>query len=123
MDLNVLKKRISSYRTDGGHLRDVSDDVVLEILSAWEQWTGPASGFYRAIDVDFRKVGSLIKKGKKLKREGHSANADFIEITPSEVTPPSGSDFDSRIELALEKGKLLRFSQVDTLMEFLKKSA
>ena len=43
----------------------------MEILIAWEEWTGPGSGFYSAIGVDHRKMAKLIGKAKKLKREGH----------------------------------------------------
>jgi hypothetical protein len=44
MDLEVLKKRISSYRTPKGRITNLPDDLLCEILIAWEQWTGPAGG-------------------------------------------------------------------------------
>jgi hypothetical protein len=46
MDLNVLKRKISTYRSDGGKLRNVSDDLLMEVLEAWENWEGPSAGFY-----------------------------------------------------------------------------
>ena len=66
MDLAILKKKISSYRTEGGHLTKVTDELAVEILMAWEQWTGPAKGFYSAIGVNQPKMASIIGKGKKL---------------------------------------------------------
>jgi len=45
VDLEILKKRISSYRTPKGRITSLPDDLLCEILSAWEQWTGPSSGF------------------------------------------------------------------------------
>lgn len=41
------------------------------ILSAWEQWTGPAKAFYPAIGVSQTGMASIIGKAKKLRREGH----------------------------------------------------
>jgi hypothetical protein len=46
MDLGILKKKLSSYKTDGGYVKNVSSDLLIEILSAWESWTGPSAGFY-----------------------------------------------------------------------------
>ena len=45
MELEVLKKKLSTFRGEGGRIRGVSDDLLLEILSAWEQWTGAAKHF------------------------------------------------------------------------------
>ena len=124
MDLEVLKKKISSYRTEGGHLTKVSDELAMEILSAWEQWTGAAKGFYVAIGVNQHKMASIIGKAKKLKREGHFPAEDFKEIKVSEgiggsgVLPPC-----SGIEVCWDNGKLIRFPGVDQLIDFLKKVA
>lgn len=118
--MEVLKKKISTYRTEGGHLTKVSDELTLEILHAWEQWTGPSKGFYAAIGVNQRKLAKIIGKGKKLKREGHFPVEEFKEIKVSEsgaASPCQG------IELVWDTGKLIRFQQVEFLIDFLKKVA
>lgn len=51
MALAVLKKKISSYKTSSGRLTKVPNEVAIEILYAWDQWTGAASGFFSEIDV------------------------------------------------------------------------
>ena len=43
---------------------------MIEILLAWEQWTGPAKGFYTAIGISAKGISSIIGKAKKLRREG-----------------------------------------------------
>lgn len=123
MDLEILKKKVSSYRSDGGRVRNVSDELLLELLDAWEQWTGPARGFYTALGVSAKGISSIIGKAKKLKREGFP-NGDFKEIkidgtglSPSPSGPCTG------IELSWDQGKVIRFPQVDQLVEFLKKVA
>lgn len=124
MDLEVLKKRISSYRTPSGRITSLPDDLLCEVLLAWEQWTGPASGFYSALGADYRKMASLISRAKKLKREGRFPEESFkdnkIEESPSNllslpVGPCQG------VELLWDNGKLIRFPYVDNLIEFLKK--
>ncbi len=124
MDLEVLKKRISSYRTPGGRITRLPDELLCEILVAWEQWTGVASGFYAAIGADHRKMASLIGRAKKLKREGHFPEENFKEIKVQES--PSGllsltSGPCNGVEILWDNGKLIRFPNVDNLIDFLKK--
>ncbi len=124
MDFAVLKKKISSYKTPTGKVTKVPDELIMEILHVWEQWTGPALGFYSEIGVSANKMAGIIGRGKKLKREGHFPEADFKEIRidsstgqVQELGPCSG------IELIWNGGKVIRFSQVDLLLDFLKKAA
>jgi hypothetical protein len=123
MDLEILKKKVSSYRSDSGRVRNVSDELLLEILCAWEQWTGPAKGFYTALGVSSKGISSIIGKAKKLKREGFPSG-DFKEIKIDGAESPSSPPGPcTGIELGLTDGKVIRFPQVDQLVEFLKKAA
>lgn len=122
--MEILKKRLSSYRTPKGRLTRVPDELLVDILLAWEQWTGPASGFYSALGADHRKMAGLIGRAKKLKREGFFPEEAFKEIkiegsagAVSVAGPCQG------IEIAWDQGKVIRFNQVDLLVEFLKKVA
>lgn len=103
MDLAILKKKISTYKTTTGKLTRVPDELAYEILKSWEQWTGRA---------------------KNLQREGFFPADDFKEIKIDsasgqvlELTPCSG------VEVVWDNGKIIRFSQVDLLLDFLKKAA
>ena len=51
MDLEILKKKISTFRGEGGRVKITDDSLLMEILQAWEQWKGPIKDFYRAIGV------------------------------------------------------------------------
>ena len=124
MELEILKKKLSSYRTEGGHLKKVSEDLMIEVLLAWEQWTGPVKGFYAATGVNKYSLAKLIGNAKKLRREGFPIDG-FKEI---KMASPSVSEFSSGgpcsgIEVSWENGKLIRFQQVDQLVDFLKKAA
>ena len=126
MDLEVLKKKVSSYRSASGRVHNVGDDLLIEILLSWEQWTGPAKGFYSAIGISPKGMASIIGKAKKLRREGFPTDG-FKEIKLASSngvamgSMPSGPC--SGIEMSLEGGKLVRFQQVDQLVDFLKKVA
>src|SRR5690606_19945396 len=63
--LRCLKKKISSYKTPTGNVTKVPDELTMEILHSWEQWTGPSSGFYSEIGVSSKKMAGIIGRGKK----------------------------------------------------------
>jgi hypothetical protein len=130
MDLTMLKKKISSYRTPKGSITKLPDELLGEILSAWELWAGSANGFYVAIGTNHHKMASIMGKAKKLKREGAFDGLDFTEVfiegadqpeTNKIVTLPSSSN--CGIELVWDNNKIIRFGTPDLLVEFLKKAA
>ena len=98
------------------------DHLLLEILETWEQWTGPASGFYSALGISSKGIASIIGRAKRLKREGFPAGGGgFKEIQLQ--APAAGGGPCSGIELCWSGGQIIRFPQVDQLLEFLKKAA
>jgi len=120
MDNTVLKKKLSTFRSSEGYLVGVSPDVLHDLLRAWEGWTGKSKDFYRSIGFSSTQIAFLLGKAKKLAREGKFPAEEFTEVQLDGVVssgPCSG------IELQWERGKVIRFPQVDQLLEFLKKAA
>ncbi|RKX63704.1 MAG: hypothetical protein DRP42_07310, partial [Tenericutes bacterium] len=70
MELEILKKKLSTFRGEGGRIRNVNDELLLEVLSVWENWTGSAKSFYNTIGSSQKGIASMIGKAKRLKREG-----------------------------------------------------
>ena len=124
MDMEILKKKISTFRSDGGQVRGVSDELLLELLHAWEQWVGPTQDFARAIGLNRNAIPKLIGKAKRLKREGFPSG-DFkeIKVEDSSATASLAGGPCTGIELCWTEGRVIRFPQVDQLLEFLKKAA
>ncbi len=121
MDLAVLKKKISTFKTETGRLMSVSDEVLIDLLAAWENWTGPAKGFYSALGSDHRKLATLIGRAKKLKRDGHFPESDFKEISVQDFGARPFPLTGGGIELILSDGQIVRFGSTDLLLDFLNK--
>ena len=123
MDLTVLGKKISSYRTPKGQIRSLPNALLAELLHAWEQWTGEQSSFYKVLGVDFRKMGSLMGKAKQLKRDGafDGLNCTEVVVEGQETSHPVVGG--CGIELVWDNNKVIRFGTAELLVEFLKKAA
>lgn len=126
MDGNQLRKKLSTYQSDKGQFRNVSEELLFEVLRAWEEWPGTAKDFYKSIGFSHRKMAGLIGKAKRLKREGYFGHGDFAEVKVdaaenNEATVTSAPSCGDRIEMQMADGKVIRFPQVSQLMEFLEK--
>jgi len=120
VELEVLKKKLSTFRGEGGRIRNVNDDLLLEILSAWENWSGTSKEFYRSLGSSKTGMASIIGKAKRLKREGHSLPFEEVKIegvTDTDNPAPLMCDIEVQ-----DKNKIIRFRKVDLLVEYLKKA-
>ena len=125
MDLTVLSRKISSYRTPKGRITKLPNELLGEILHAWEQWAGTPAGFYKQLGVDFRKMGSMMGKAKQLKRDGAFDGLNFTEVVIEDVATPKAASTVGccEIELVWDNNKVIRFKTPELLVEFLKKAA
>lgn len=123
MESAIIRKRLNTFRSSNGRLQGVGSDVVMEVLRAWESWPGSSSEFYRELGLKKHQLSTLIREGKKLVKSGAVKESEFKEIAlPAAGLLPGGA-LSSGIELQVDAGRLVRFSAVDQLIEFLKKSA
>jgi hypothetical protein len=122
MDTNVLKKRLSTFRNDQGRFSKISDDLLVDILRAWESWEGNSKEFYRGLGMSKMQLATVIKKGKKLSKSGNYGSGEFKELKLDTIIGAE-SAMAAPIEVSWGEGKLIRFLQVDTLVDFLKKAA
>jgi len=122
MENTMLKKKLSTYRSDKDRLSNLPADVLLEVLTAWEQWPGKLKDFYSSIGVSHRQMAGIMGKAKKLRREGHFPAEEFQEIKLDSIGV-SGAGPCTGIELSWEHGKVIRFPQVEQLVDFLKRVA
>lgn len=124
MEIEVLRKKISTFRGEGGRIRITEPGLYMEVLTAWEEWTGSMKEFYSALGVSQNGMASIIGKAKKMRREGQFPAEEFKEISVagSGVSTPQLAPC-TAIELSLSDGKVIRFPEVCQLIEFLKQAA
>lgn len=126
MDLVTLHKKLSTYVSDAGRLRNVSEEVLFEVLTSWENWSGSSAEFYRGIGFTHKQMAKLLGKAKKMKREGAFGSSEFKQITieqPPEAVSGSTPGSCAVAEIVWHNGHIIRFAAVDQLLDFLKKSA
>ena len=124
MDINILKKKIDTYRTKKGRITKLNNDLMLEILNAWEVWTGPSASFYKALGADYRKMAKIIGKAKELRRDEIYPEEEFKEISIEGNNIDSG--YSNKECLGAEviwNNNVIRFNNADLLIDFLKKVA
>ena len=117
METNVLKKRLNTYKSGKGNLTRVDDEVVMDVLRAWEQWQGSAADLYRELGLTKMQLVTMIQKGKRLVKKGVAVGSgDFKEIKISQAVPSESPD---KIELSWDRGRTIKFCSVGQLLEFL----
>jgi hypothetical protein len=123
MDNSILRKRLNTFKSAKGTLSRVSNEVIFELLRAWENWPGTSADFYRDLDVSRMQLAVLLKKAKKLVKNGTVMESEFKEIALDVQGGQEQPSLGKVIELAWGEGKLLRFYEVEQLIDFLKKVA
>ena len=126
MDNAILKKKLNTFKSNKGSLKDVSADVVFEVLRSWEHWPGKSADLYKELGLSKMQLVTMIQKAKKLVKSGMAPSDDFKEIkiegSPSNLASLTSGPCQG-VEILWDNGKLIRFQQVDLLIDFLKKVA
>jgi len=122
MDNNILKKRLNTFKDSNGKLKNISDDVVIEVLRAWEQWSGTTASLYRELGLSKMQMVIIIKKAKNLVKSGYTDDHGFKEVEVNETSPACPASDTCNIELVWQNN-VIRFGNSDLLLDFLKKAA
>lgn len=123
MESNVIRKRLNTFKTSEGRLRRVSDDVIIDVLRTWENWNGTTADLYRELGVSKMQMATILKKAKKLVENGMVTDEEFRQVEIKSSDEPLGHECSNSIELCWDTGRVIRFPQVDLLVDFLKKAA
>ena len=124
MDHSILRKRLTTFKSSKGNLIKVSDELLFDLIRAWESWTGTSTELAKDFGINVKQLSFIVRKAKKLHREGRFPESEFKEI---KINSESGQIIESApcsgVEIIWNNGKVIRFSQVDLLVDFLKKVA
>src|SRR3990167_1783980 len=80
MDNAILKKRLNTFKSAKGTLRKVSDDVVIDVLRAWENWPGTSADLYKDLGLSKMQLVTMIQKAKRLIKGGVVVESEFKEV-------------------------------------------
>ena len=124
MDLMVLRKKLDGFRGSNGSIRDVSPEVLWELRQAWEHFTGPIEQFRSEVGIQTGTLRNLLLSAKKLNHVMASASSVTLDETEATSTAEARPPEHNRLELVYDHGeKIIRFPDVATLLEFLKRAA
>ena len=127
MDLVILKKKIDGYRDSGGSIKNVAPDLLLELRQTWEQYTGSAEQFRSELGIRIGTLRNLLIESKKLNHVIASAGAVAIAVegnAPEQLQSEENGGSGNTLELVFDHGsKVIRFPNVDTLIDFMRRSA
>lgn len=118
MDNTILRKKLNTYKSPKGSLKGMSHEVILEVLQAWQNWPGSTADLYRDLGLSKGQMSALIRAGKKLVKSGAVVESEFKEVKV-ESAPIYDDYCKSPITMKWEKNKIIKFSQVHQLVEFL----
>lgn len=124
MDNSILKKRLNTFKSGkSGRLQDISDEVIVSVHRAWENWPGTTADFCREVGVKPTQMSIIIKSAKKLVKSGVVMESEFKELGIASGAVVGAGEPCTAIELNLNDGKVIRFPHVEQLVDFLKKAA
>ena len=106
MDNKVIRKRLNTFKSSGGTIRSVCDEVIIDVLRAWENWSGTTADLYRELGLSKMQLVTLLKKAKRLVRDGVVPEEEFkqVEVGPPEA--PISVECRGMIELCWESNKV-----------------
>lgn len=130
----LLKKKIDGYRDSAGSIKNVPPELLLELRQTWEHYTGSPDQFRSELGVRAGTLRNLLKESKKLNHviasvgavglavEGMGEGGILEQQTHSDTNGGFGPG--SVLELTFDHGsKVIRFPNVDLLIEFMRRSA
>jgi hypothetical protein len=126
MDLMVLKKKIDGFRAGNGQLQNVPAELLFELRQAWENYSGPADQFRRELGMKIGTLRKLLVESKKLNHVLASSEAMGLVSTETDANhgAESSQSSNGHLELVINEGnKIVRFPNLDILIEFLRKAS
>jgi hypothetical protein len=121
MDVDVMRKKLDAYKTAGGSYKNIKSDLLIELLRVWEEHTGPATHLARQLGMKSNQLARQIREARKA-----AAMSDVIDPAFQALQIPEsldGSSVGSVIEMSWGGDKVVKFPNVDCLVEFLRKAS
>lgn len=120
MELEVMRKKLDAFKTPGGSYKNIKGELLVELLRAWEQHTGPSTELAKQLGMKPNQLNRQIREARKA-----AARSDAIDPAFEELQMPGASESTGGavIEMSWGGDKVVKFPNVDCLVEFLRKAS
>jgi hypothetical protein len=125
MDLITLKRKIDGFRAGNGTIKNISPEVLWELRQAWESFPGPIEQFRSELGMKVGTLRNLLVESKKLNHVFASGGGVELGQQEDEVVGEQPvTKHERMLELVFDSGqKVIRFPDVDTLVDFLRRAS
>lgn len=121
MDFETLKKKLDAFKTPGGSYKNIRSELLVELLRMWEEHKGPSTILARQLGM---KRGQLARQIREARKAAACSDAIDPAFQALQVPPPAeGAPNAAEIALSWGGDKVVKFPNVDLLVEFLRKAA
>jgi hypothetical protein len=121
MDFDTLRKKLDAYKTPGGSYKNIKSELLVELLRIWEEHSGPSTALAKQLGMKSGQLARQIREARKAAARGESIDPAFeaLQVQSSAERDTAG------VEIVLSWGgdKLVKFQNVDLLVDFLRKAA
>ena len=121
MDFEIMRKKLDAYKTPGGSYKNIKSELLIELLRAWEEYTGSSTELAKQLGMKPHQLSRQIREARKAAARNDAIDPAFQEIQIPE--PSGGNSGGSGIEMTWGGDKVVKFPNVDCLVEFLRKAA
>lgn len=121
MDFEILRKKLESFRTPGGCYKNIKSELLIELLRVWEEYKGPSTTFAKQLGMTQRQLGRQIREARKA-----AVISDAVDPAFQALQVPSLAEDATKeggISMSWGGDKVVKFPNVDLLIEFLRKAA
>jgi hypothetical protein len=121
MDFDTLRKKLDAYKTTGGSYKNIKSELLVELLRIWEEHKGPSTILAKQLGMKSGQLARQIREARKAALLGDTVDPAFQALNVQSAT----EDPTTRSEISLSWGgdKVVKFPNVDLLVDFLRKAA
>lgn len=121
MDFEVMRKKLDAYKTPGGSYKNIKSELLVELLRVWEEHTGPSTQLARQLGMKPNQLARQIREARKAAARSEVIDPAFEALQVPESS--EGGSVGTVIEMSWGGDKVVKFPNVDCLVEFLRKAA
>jgi len=121
MEFETLRKKLDAYKTPGGSYKNIKGELLVELLRAWEEHNGPSTALAKQLGMKRGQLARQIREARKAAVRGEAIDPAFQALQVQ--VPMEGVSTVPEIVLSWGGDKVVKFPNVDLLVDFLRKAA